>query len=151
MLIYFAGPLFNHAEVSYNLKLTEKLEKKGFVVFLPQRDGIEIQEFSKGKTRDEVQKEIFKSDSSKVLEADILLIVLDGRVPDEGACVELGIANAQKLLTKSNKFLIGIKTDFRAAFIKDSLNPMIFGALDRIVSTEEDLISELEDYRDHQL
>ena len=134
-----------------NLKLTEKLEKKGFVVFLPQRDGIEIQEFSKGKTRDEVQKEIFKSDSSKVLEADILLIVLDGRVPDEGACVELGIANAQKLLTKSNKFLIGIKTDFRAAFIKYSLNPMIFGALDRIVSTEEDLINELEDYRDHQL
>lgn len=151
MPIYFSAPLFNHAEISYNLKLTEKLEKAGFVVFLPQRDGIETQELFKEKTRNEVQNEIFKFDSGKVLEADIFLIVLDGRVPDEGACVELGIAYAQKLLTKSSKLLIGIKTDSRATFIEDSLNAMIFGSLNCLVSNEEDLISALEDYRDHQV
>ena len=150
MLIFFSAPLFNHAEISYNLKLTEKLEKAGFIVFLPQRDGIETQELFKEKTRNEVQNEIFKFDSGKVLEADIFLIVLDGRVPDEGACVELGIAYAQKLLTKSSKLLIGIKTDSRAAFIEDPLNAMIFGSLNCLVSNEEDLISALEDYRDHQ-
>ena len=150
MLIYFSAPLFNHAEISYNLKLTEKLEKAGFIVFLPQRDGIETQGLFKEMTRNEAQNEIFKFDSGKVLEADIFLIVLDGRVPDEGACVELGIAYAQKLLTKSSKLLIGIKTDSRAAFIEDPLNAMIFGSLNCLVSNEEDLISALEDYRDHQ-
>lgn len=151
MFIYFAAPLFNHAEISYNLKLTEKLEKAGFFVFLPQRDGIEIQVLLKEKTRNEMQIDIFKFDCAKVLEADIFLIVLDGRVPDEGACVELGIAYAQKLLTKSNKLLIGIKTDSRAAFIEDPLNAMIFGSINCLVSNEEDLISTLEDFRDHQV
>ena len=75
MLIYFSAPLFNHAEISYNQKLSEKLEKVGFFVSLPQRDGIETQELSKEKTRNEVQKEIFKYDSSKVLEDDIFLII----------------------------------------------------------------------------
>ena len=151
ILIYFSAPLFNHGEISYNLKLTEKLEKAGFFVFLPQRDGIETQVLLKEKTREEVQKDISKFDSSKVLEADIFLIILDGRVPDEGACVELGIAYAQKLLTKPNKLLIGIKTDSRAAFIEDPLNAMIFGSLNCLVSNEEDLISALEDYRNHQV
>lgn len=151
MLIYFSAPLFNHAEISYNLKLTEKLEKAGFIVFLPQRDGIETQGLFKEMTRNEAQNEIFKFDSGKVLEADIFLIVLDGRVPDEGACVELGIAYAHKLLTKPSKLLIGIKTDSHAAFIEEPLNAMIFGSLNCLVSNEEDLISALEDYRDHQV
>jgi nucleoside 2-deoxyribosyltransferase len=38
MKIYFAGPLFNEAEKSFNLRLTEKLEKLNHKVFLPQRD-----------------------------------------------------------------------------------------------------------------
>jgi nucleoside 2-deoxyribosyltransferase len=37
--VYFAGPLFNKAEKDYNLKVVSVLEKAGYKVFLPQRDG----------------------------------------------------------------------------------------------------------------
>ena len=37
--IYYAGSLFNEAEKSFNIKLAHELEKDGFDVFLPQRDG----------------------------------------------------------------------------------------------------------------
>ncbi len=42
MLIYFAGPLFSQAERHFNQQLTQKLEQAGFQVFLPQRDGPEM-------------------------------------------------------------------------------------------------------------
>jgi len=81
-----------------------------------------------------------------VLEADILLIVLDGRVPDEGACIELGLAYGQKHLQHRDKFLIGLHTDNRPAFLRAKLNPMVYGSLDCIADTEDDLLSTLEDY-----
>jgi len=34
---------------------------------------------------------IFSLDESEVKKADIIFMNLDGRVPDEGACVELGM------------------------------------------------------------
>ena len=39
--VYFAGPMFNHAEKDFNLKITNVLEECGDEVFLPQRDGSE--------------------------------------------------------------------------------------------------------------
>jgi len=97
MRVYFAGPLFSEAERAFNLRLAEKLEAKGYQVYLPQRDGVE----SKKPPYDEMpnhelQQAIFETDRDKVLQADIFLFVLDGRVPDEGACVELGLAYGQK-------------------------------------------------------
>jgi nucleoside 2-deoxyribosyltransferase len=41
MRIYFAGPLFCNAERAFNLRLAEKLEAKGYQVFLPQGYGVE--------------------------------------------------------------------------------------------------------------
>ena len=108
MLVYLAGPLFCQAERAFNLQLTEKLEERGFEVFLPQRDGFESCEPPDSETTvDEWQRGIFELDRGKVLEADALLLVLDGRVPDEGACVELGIAYGQKHLMRRDKLLIG--------------------------------------------
>jgi nucleoside 2-deoxyribosyltransferase len=150
MRIYFAGPLFCQAERAFNLQLTEKLEERGFTVFLPQRDGVE---FSKPPynemTSDELCQAIFAIDRDKILEADVLLFVLDGRVTDEGACVELGIAYGQKHLLQQDKLLIGLHTDIRAAFafLGAKLNPMIHGALDYIADNENDLIAALEEYR----
>ena len=91
--IYFAAPLFNEAEREYNLKLVTLLESYGYEVFLPQRDGFLAPELE-GKTEEEKTEMIFRKDRDEVLKADILFMVLDGRVPDEGACVELGIAYA---------------------------------------------------------
>ena len=71
----------------------------------------------------------------------IFLFILDGRVPDEGACVELGIAYAQKYINKKKKILIGLHTDSRAAFMGSKLNPILKVPLDYVASNEEELIN----------
>ena len=148
MRVYFAGPLFCDAERAFNLRLAEKLEAKGYQVFLPQRDGVEIEKPPYNKTpNDALQKTIFELDRDKLLQADILLFVLDGRVPDEGGCVELGIAYGQKHLLQHDKLLIGLHTDMRGAFPRGKLNAMINGALDRTMGDEEELIAEIEAFR----
>jgi nucleoside 2-deoxyribosyltransferase len=148
MLIYFAAPLFCQAEKAFNLQLTGKLEERGFTVFLPQRDGIDRTNPPYNEmTSDELRQAIFAIDLHKGLEADVFLIVLDGRIPDEGACVELGILYGQKHLLERDKLLIGLQTDSRAAFPDAKLNPMIHAALDCIAGNESDLISALEEYR----
>ncbi len=73
----------------------------------------------------------------------MFLFVLDGRVPDEGACVELGIAYGQKYLQNGEKLLVGLHTDTRAAFIGGSLNPMVRVPLDYVVDDEESLLRSL--------
>ena len=148
MLIYFAAPLFCQAEKAFNLQLAGKLEERGFAVFIPQRDGVEPSKPPYNEmTSDELCQVIFAADRDKILEADIFLFVLDGRVPDEGACVELGIAYGQKHLLQRDKLLIGLQTDSRAAFLGAKLNAMIHSPLDYIADNESDLIAALEEYR----
>ena len=105
--VYFAAPLFSQSEKDYNLLLTKVLEDHGYEVFLPQRDGYLAAELA-GKTEDELTQLIFEKDFSEVMKADIIFMLLDGRVPDEGACVELGIAYA------NGKRCYGVKTDARS-------------------------------------
>jgi nucleoside 2-deoxyribosyltransferase len=148
MRVYFAGPLFCEAERAFNLRLTEKLEAIGFQVFLPQRDGVESKKFPHHEmANDELQKTIFELDRDQILRANIFLFVLDGRVPDEGACVELGIAYGQKHLLQKDKLLIGLHTDMRRAFPGGKLNAMINGALDFTMSDEKELLAEIEAFR----
>ena len=147
MRVYFAGPLFCEAERVFNLRLAEKLEAKGYQVFLPQRDGVESEKPPYNKMpNDELQKTIFELDRDQLYQADIFLFVLDGRVPDEGACVELGIAYGQKHLLQQDKLLIGLHTDMRGAFLGGKLNAMIGGALDCTMSDEQGLIAEIGAY-----
>jgi nucleoside 2-deoxyribosyltransferase len=114
-LLYLAGPLFSKAERRFNLQLTEKLEALGLRVFLPQRDGVE-REVSPydAMTPEQRRHAMFRLDRRQILDCNVFLFVLDGRVPDEGACVELGIAYCQKYLQDSGKLLIGLHTDTRA-------------------------------------
>jgi nucleoside 2-deoxyribosyltransferase len=136
MLIYLAGPLFSAAEREFNLRLTEKLEASGYRVFLPQRDGVDgKQPPHPAMTPDERRAAIFSLDTAKIMECDVFLFVLDGRVPDEGACVELGIAYCQKQLQQPHKRLIGLHTDKRAAFIGAKLNPMVRMPLEYVADT----------------
>jgi nucleoside 2-deoxyribosyltransferase len=148
MLIYFGAPLFSEAEKAFNLRLTDKLEERGFSVFLPQRDGVESNQPPYDEmTNDERRKAIFSLDREKVLEADIFLFILDGRVPDEGACVELGIAYSQKHLLEQDKLIIGLQTDSRSAFLGAKLNAMIHGSFEYIADNENNLIVAIEEYR----
>lgn len=141
MKIYFAAPLFSQAEINFNQYLADQLEKLGFDVFLPQRDGVEKNKppYDQMQT-EERRKELFILDRDQIFNCDIFLFILDGRVPDEGACVELGIAYTQKLIDNKNRKLIGLQTDKRASFLGSKLNPMISTPLDQIFETEEELI-----------
>ncbi len=104
MLIYFAAPLFSEAEGLFNHHLTEKLESINYQVFLPQRNGVERDKPPLDKmTKEERRLAMFQLDTTKIMEADVFLFILDGRVPDEGACVELGIAYTHKKLSCSSK------------------------------------------------
>ena len=142
--IYFAAPLFNDAEKEFNINLTTKLEGLGFEVFLPQRDGVESnKEPYSFMGKEERRKAMFELDRNMVEQCDIFLFTLDGRVPDEGACVELGIAYTHKRLVDESKTLIGLQTDSRAAFIGAKLNPMIRVPLDFICDSTEELIERL--------
>jgi nucleoside 2-deoxyribosyltransferase len=147
VLIYFAGPLFSEAERRFNLGLTQRLEATGFEVFLPQRDGAERNRPPyDAMTPEERRRAMFRLDRSRILDSDVFLFVLDGRVPDEGACVELGIAHCQKYLQNSEKLLIGLHTDTRAAFVSARLNPMVRVPLDFVVDDEQSLLELLAGY-----
>ena len=140
MLIYLAGPLFSEAERRFNLELTQRLEALGFNVFLPQRDGVERDRAPYDSIApEERRRATFDLDRTSVLDSDVFLFVLDGRVPDEGACVELGIAYCQKYLVGGEKLLVGLHTDTRAAFVGARLNPMVRVPLDYVVDDEETL------------
>ena len=123
--IYFAGPLFSKGEKDFNLSVASILEKAGYTVFLPQRDGYEAAVL-KNKSQSEKINLIFDKDVSEIKNCDILFMVLDGRVPDDGACVELGIAYAL------GKKCYGLKTDTRSLQINMDLNPLIAGCFEKI-------------------
>lgn len=132
--IYIAGPLFSHAELRFNEVVNAFVEKKGYSTFFPQRDGKKLADLlHNGESKEKSTKIIFDLDVDEIKKADILIFILDGRVPDEGACVELGIAYAL------NKTCIGLKTDSR--YLMDNLdNPLICGALKgKIAKNIEDL------------
>lgn len=121
--IYLAGPLFSESELVFNFKLNDFLKNLGFDTFLPQQDGHLLSELiDDGFKKDDAIQMIFKKDIEKIRSCDLIIFVMDGRVPDEGACVEIGIAYAY------NKECFGIKTDSR--YLMDNIdNPLIIGAL----------------------
>lgn len=145
MRVYFAAPLFSEAELEYNRRLTERLEEAGHDVFLPQRDGIEIEQlYEKEGIEDtaDVMQEIYRIDRDAVYEADVLTALLDGQVPDEGVAVEMGIASENDIP------VIALKTD-RRVFSKDEpINAMLWGAMDEYVETADALIEAVERYDD---
>ena len=133
--IYIAGPLFSQAELEFNEKLNNLLIKSGFSTFLPQKDGYELSELVKNSEPQEASTLIFNFDLEEIKKSDILVLIMDGRVPDEGACVEVGIAYAL------GKECYGLKTDSRS-FINSQDNPMIIGVLKgRVAHSFESLLS----------
>lgn len=143
-MIYFAAPLFSEAELAFNADLCATLEAAGYEVFLPQRDGAEANKAPySSMTPRERRRAMFALDRDRILACDVFLIILDGRVPDEGACVELGLAHGHRLATGRERLIIGLHSDCRAAFLAAKLNPMVIGALDTVVDSREALLAAL--------
>lgn len=106
--IYISAPLFNEMEIKFNETVSKFLEERGFSTYLPQRDGGEDEMLLKDpKLWPETSKRVFDRDVSALKDSSALIMVMDGRVPDEGACVELGMAYAY------GKICIGFQTDTR--------------------------------------
>ncbi len=141
MKIYFAGPLFSEAEREFNVKITKELRKEGFDVFLPQEHSENIEIPDTDEKRRKLLTGFFTKDIEAIDDSDILLIVLDGRVPDEGACFELGYAYAR------GKICVGLKTDSRVSEMGTD-NAMIVGSLgDNIAKDSESLTTMLKSIR----
>ncbi len=127
--VYIAGPLFSESELEFNRKMNAFLKNLGFDTFLPQEDGHLLSELmEKGFKKDDAIQMIFQKDVEKIKECDIIVFVMDGRVPDEGACVEIGLAYAY------NKECFGLKTDSRS-LMSDIDNPLIIGAVKGRIAT----------------
>lgn len=140
MKIYIAAPLFNLAEKRFNLEVDAALRAAGYDTYLPQRDGGEAAPLVRqGFDEDTVRRRLFAADVTAVRTCDALVFVLDGRVPDEGGCVELGMAYAW------NKPCFALQTDCRRFGGTDSNNLMIDYAVDRQAAhTIDDMISLLQ-------
>lgn len=131
--IYIAAPMFSYGELHYNEIIADRLEQSAFEVFLPQRAGYKLVELLKKMTPCEARRKIFAKDISAVKDADIIIIVLDGRTIDEGACVELGYGYAL------GKPCYGLKTDPRT-MMDGQINPMISECLQATFSSVDELI-----------
>jgi|SRR6516162_1152080 nucleoside 2-deoxyribosyltransferase len=135
MRAYIAAPLFSDAERQYNLAVDAALNRLGLETYLPQRDNIEDNlmagsEPMSGKGRNV----IFHRDVNAIKKSDFFIIVLDGRVPDEGSCVELGMAYAWQ------KICLGLQTDTRSFDASGSTNLMIeFALKNRITRSLKEL------------
>ena len=144
--LYFAGPLFSQAEKEFNQRLVQRLEEElGVTVFLPQRDGMEFAKLQ-GMSPQEKTAAIRELDDAKVFGSKIFLCVLDGRVPDEGAAFELGMAYTHRQFTKEGKdrIMVGLLTDMRASFLDQQLNPML-ERFEYIARSEDELLNYLKE------
>lgn len=102
--------MFSASEQDFNRKLAKCLREAGHVALLPQDSCPPFADILKsGLSNEEALELVFEKDMEMLRRSDTLLFVLDGRVPDEGACFELGYAYAKGM------DLVGIKTDSRSS------------------------------------
>lgn len=136
--VYCAGPLFNEKEKEEMADIAAILEESGFKVFLPQRDGFEFAHLSdilknigvsEEKSTRLLNKAIFTLDVFQVLDSDGLVLNINGRVPDEGATVEAGIA------WNAGKCVVIYKNDARS-LINGTDNPLLLGLSDFVTINE---------------
>ncbi len=121
--VYIAGPLFSCAEKEFNEKIDKHVQAMGFKTFLPQRDGYLLADLmTQFSDKKDAIDTIFYKDVEEIKGCDVVLFVLDGRVPDEGACVEVGLAYAY------DKECIGFKSDSRS-LMGEMDNPLLMGVL----------------------
>lgn len=106
--IYIAGPLFTDGERHFLNEIEKICAKKEFKTYLPHRDVNQKLD----------TKIVFDNDMKLLDETDIIVAVLDGPDVDSGTAFELGYGYAHK------KYLIGIRTDFRAMAFLNREKPL---------------------------
>jgi len=108
------------------------LKKAGYSIFLPQENGLKFAELLPALIEKNIHTEhatkmlnmaIFSLDVFEVMNSDGLILNMNGRVPDEGAMVEAGIAWSH------NKTIVIFKNDDRS-LIQGNCNPLVMGLSD---------------------
>lgn len=102
--LYFASPLFNEMELSFNAMLAEKVRQAipDLDIYLPQEQA-EIND--KNEYADSIA--IARYDTDALLASDVMLAVLDGLQMDPGVAAEVGVAY------QANIPIVGLYTDTR--------------------------------------
>ena len=128
--VYCAGPLFNRAEQAEMAEIAMLLEGAGFRTFLPQRDGLVLDEvrrkllhggYDTSEAGRMVQAAIFWLDAFEVLHGCQGLVAnLNGRVPDEGTVAEAAMA------WMAGKAVVLYKSDGRS-LMHGADNPLVAG------------------------
>ncbi len=119
------------------MKVDALVQSLSIQTYLPQRDGGEsIRLIRQGQPPEHVRRRLFELDMSEVRACDLFICILDGRVPDEGTCVELGMAYIL------GKVCIGYQTDSRR-FAMDFNNLMIENTLNGGLAQSFDELSNL--------
>jgi nucleoside 2-deoxyribosyltransferase len=99
--IYNAAELFNGPNTRFNAEVTEGLEKKGYKVFSPQRDGFEFislqntlaEMLPSEKIEEAVRKIIYSWDITSISKSDVVIARID-EPQDPGVIHEIDLANA---------------------------------------------------------
>jgi nucleoside 2-deoxyribosyltransferase len=128
--VYCSGPLFSPEEKAGMAAMAVVLEGAGYHTFLPQRDGVERLVMGLVDTpfnvnilgaRDIIERAVFSLDVFQIVErCDCLVMNMNGRVPDEGAAVEAGVAFA------AGKPVVLYKND-RRSVLGGRDNAMLYG------------------------
>lgn len=138
--VYIAGPLFTPVERERNRTLRDLISAFANV-YLPQEDGGLIFDLVRqGVPPQEAKLRVFKEDINAINGCDVIIILMDGRTIDEGACFELGYAYCL------GKTCVGLKTDARSLFAFGD-NPMIEAGLRHMFSSESELVDWLKSWR----
>jgi hypothetical protein len=112
--------------------IADSLTQAGYAVFLPQVDGLEFANLypillGRGMGSEDAAKvlnmAIFSLDVFEIIDSDGLVLNVNGRVPDEGAMVEGGVAWAH------GKPVVIYRSDDRS-LIHGNCNPLVMGLAD---------------------
>lgn len=120
MRVYFAGPLFTQAELTWNRAVADRLRVGGHEILLPQDDCAVC--FPPHVPADATidWRRVVDICIEDIEKADALVAVLDGPDPDSGTCFEVGYA------FKKGVPIIGVRTDLRPGeVVEKGMNAML--------------------------
>ena len=134
--IYWANAMFSAADRDFNSKCTMRLREAGYQVFLPQETSVNKISFPSAR-------DIFRIDTSAIIESDFMIACIDQETIDCGVASEIGIAFAYGVP------VIGLYTDMRQYRKGESCmykNPYVVGAIEangEVLSNIDELLEVL--------
>ena len=109
LTIYWAGRLFNQAELLWNRKCAYYLHLMGYKVILPQEEAEKFKLPDGSYDLDQIAQDCV----NHCIECDIAIFNLDGPDVDSGTALEAGVKIHQIMMYKKG-IALGVRTDFRA-------------------------------------